>query len=502
MNAAADRPGRDHESVGVRVLRGISWKLVSQTVVQIARVAFALVVARLLTPEDFGIAAMALVVAGFVIAFSDLGLGAALIQRRSIDERDRSTVFWTGVVVGGLLTLAGVALATPIAEFYGEPAVEGLMAVLALSFVVSALGATHRAVLTRVMDFKRLELCSVAGVLIGGLAGVAGAVVGWGPWALVTQQLVTSAVTSAALWIATPWRPHPTFSPASLRSLGGYGASVLGTRLVYRGQESALPLVIGRFLGATALGVFTIAYTVILVPLTRLAIPIGEVLFPAFAQMQDQRERVAQFWIRALSVLAAVCAPAMVGLAVVAPEFVAVVLGEQWADAVPIIRVLAWVGLIQALQAWNGGILMGLGRATTLFRATLAFSILYIASFVVGVQWGSVGLAVTYAIVATALEVAYLWLTTNALGIALWQPVRALSGIAQASAVMGLLVAGLQYVLVGAHVEPALRLIVLVAFGAAAYLPLVAWRAPAVWSTARDLRRHRPDGMTSAETLA
>jgi O-antigen/teichoic acid export membrane protein len=482
------------------VIRGVSWKLVSQVFIQVARVAFALVLARLLTPEDFGLAAEALVIAGFVIAFSDLGLGAALVQRREIDERDRSTVFWSGVAVGALLTLAGVALAGPIASFYGEPEVESLMAVVSLSFFVSALGATQRAVLTREMDFRRLEVCAMAGVVVGGVVSVAGASVGWGPWALVAQQLTTAVVTTAVLWLVVSWRPRWMFSLASIRGLGGYGSNVLGTRLVYRAQESALPLLIGRFLGAASLGIFTIAYTVILVPLTRLAIPIGEVLFPAFSRMQDERERASELWIRALGVLTAVCAPAMMGLAVVAPDFVEVVLGEQWSEAVPVIRILAWVGLIQALQAWNGGIFMGLGKANTLFRATLVFSVLYVAAFLVGVQWGIVGVSVTYAFVATVLEAAYLWITTRALGIRFWTPLRSLVGVAQATVVMGLVVAGIQAVLVDQGLAPALRLVAAIVIGILVYVPLLVWRAPVVAAGIRSLRRRPSEPLAVART--
>jgi O-antigen/teichoic acid export membrane protein len=469
----------------------VSWKITSQFVVQVLRVVFALIVARLLTPEDFGLAAMALVVAGFVIAFSDLGLGAALIQRRSIDEADRSTVFWTGLGVGALLTLIGIALAAPIAAFYEEPEVESLMAALSICFVVSAIGATQRALLSREMDFRRLELSAMAGVLVGGVVAVAGASAGWGPWALVGQQIVTVAVTTVVLCVATPWRPRLVFSTRSLRALGGYGAHVLGTRLVYRAQESALPLVIGRMLGASALGVFTIAYTIILVPLTRLAIPVGEVLFPAFARMQDERDRVAEFWIRSLEVLAAICAPAMLGLAIVAPDFVEVVLGAQWSEAVPVIQILCWVGLIQALQAWNGGILMGLGRSQILFRATLAFFFGYLASFVVGAQWGIVGVSVAYAVIATVLEAAYLWLTTNALGISFWRPLRALVGVAQATVLMGAVVFALQLALVDNGLAPVLRLAIVVVVGVLTYIPLLVWRAPAVAASVKSLRRRR-----------
>ena len=490
--SSSESAGRAH-SLGTLVLRGTSWKLGSQIVVQVGRIGFVLFLARLLSPTDFGLVAMALVVTGFVIAFSDLGLGAALVYRQAIDERDRSTVFWVGLGVGLLLTAAGIALAGPLADFYGEPAVQGLMAALSLSFLVTALGATQRALLTREMDFRRLELSTIAGVYVGGAIGVVCASVGWGPWALVVQQLTIAVVSTAVVWLASPWRPHFVFSYPSLRSLGGYGGNVLGTRLTYYAQESALPLIIGRSLGSAALGVFTIAYTIVLVPLTRLAIPVGEVLFPAFSQLQHDRERMTDFWLRALRVLAALSMPAMVGLIVVAPDLIPLVLGEQWDDAVPVVQILAWVGLLQALSAWSGSILMGLGKTNTLFRVSVVFLVLYVLAFLVGVQWGIIGTAIAYAIASTVLELLYLWLTVYALGISFFRPLRALAGVGQAALAMAFAAAVLRAALVEAEVAPALRLVAVIGSGTVIYVALCAWRAPEVLAEVRSLRRRRRD---------
>jgi O-antigen/teichoic acid export membrane protein len=434
---------------------------------------------------------MVLVIAALVTAFSDLGLGAALVQRRTIDDDDTSTVFWAGLAVGALLTVAGLALAGPVASFYGEPAVRGLMAAMSLSFVVTALGATQRALLTREMDFRRLELRTILGVVAGGAAGVGGAVAGWGPWSLVVQQLTTAIVSTAVLWFTLRWRPRFVFSRRSLRSLGGYGGNILGVRLAYYLQDGSLPVLVGRFLGAGALGIFTVAYTVILAPLTRLALPIGEVLFPAFSRMQDEREELARLWLRALRVLAAICVPAMVGVVVVAPDFVSVLLGAKWHAAVPIIQILAWVGLLQAMQAWNGPILAGLGQAKTLFIATVAYLFLYVASFLVGLHWGMHGVAIAYAIVSTVLEASYLLLTSRALGVSFAAPLRAVWRVSLAALGMGLGVALVRTLLVREGVPPSIRLAVAVITGMAIFASLCVWWAPGVFSEVRALRRGR-----------
>lgn len=491
MTDHSARPRSSEPSFGALVLRGASWTLISQVVVQAGRFGFVLVLARLLTPDDFGLVAMALVVTGFVIAFSDLGLGAALVQRQVIDERARSTVFWAGIAAGTALTLAGVAVSPLLAHFYGDPRVQGLMAALSVSFLVTALGATQRALLTREMNFRNVELATMVGVYVGGVAGVTGALVGWGAWSLVVQQLTNTTVTSFALALLSPWRPHATFSVEVLRNLGGYGTNVLGTRLTYYGQESALPLIIGRSLGASALGVFTVAYNIVLIPLRRLAVPIGQVLFPAFARLQHEPERMAHYWLRALAVLAAFTVPAMLALAVVAPDVVPILLGDQWEDAVPVLQILAWVGLLQTLAAWHGSILMALGRADALFRATLLFFATYVVAFLIGTRWGIIGTAVAYAVVEPLVEAAYLWLTTRALGIRFFRPLRALVGVAQAALGMLIAMVATRAALVEAGSSPGLRVPIVLGLGVVVYAVLFKWRAADVLDEVQRLRRER-----------
>jgi O-antigen/teichoic acid export membrane protein len=150
-----------------RVLSGLAWKAASQIFLQVSRFAVALLLARLLTPHDWGLAAMVLVFSGFLVVFTDNALGTALIQRHELTEADRSTVFWLGLAVGLVLTLAGVGLAGPVARFYGEPDVEPLFAVMSLTFVISALGTTQNALLVREMRFRALELRLIASTLVG-----------------------------------------------------------------------------------------------------------------------------------------------------------------------------------------------------------------------------------------------------------------------------------------------------------------------------------------------
>ncbi len=474
-----------------RVLHGIAWKVASQVFLQGSRVIVAIVLARLLAPTEYGLAAMVLVFGSFVLVFSDLALGAAVVQRHDLSENDRSTVFWTGLGAGIICTIAGVALAAPVARFYDQPEVQPLFTVLSLSFVISSLGATQTALLIREMNFRSLELRMMGGTLVGAIVGIGLAATGFGAWAIVAQQLAIVSVSTVLLWILTPWRPQLRFSQASLRDLGGFSINVFGQRLLYYAQGNADKLLIGRFLGAAPLGIFTLASSVILVPFSRIAVPIAEVLFPAFSRMQDDHERMTVSWIRATRLVGAISVPSLVGLAVLADEFVELVLGARWSAAVPVIQILAWVGLIQSLQTLNSNILMALDRTGTLLRYSVFFFVANVSAYIVGLQWGIVGVAACYAISCTIVEPIYAWLTCRALGTSLWTFGRGIAGVVQAAAIMGVALLVGRTLLERADVLTGISFGLLVVLGTAIYLPCVAWRAPEVVDEIASLRRGR-----------
>ena len=476
-----------------RVLGGLAWKILSQVVLQGSRLVVAIILARLLAPHDYGLAAMVLVASSLMLVFSDLALGAALVQRKKLTERDRSTVFWTALAAGTFFTVAGIAASGPVAAFYGEPEVQPLLAVLSLAFVVTSIGTTQSALLNREMDFRRLELRMMAGTFAGAVAGIGAALGGAGAWAIIVQQLAAAVVSTALLWLVSPWRPRLTFSLASLRSLGGFSANVFGQRLLYYLHANADKVLIGRVLGPAALGTYGLAYNIVAVPFSRIAVPVAEVLFPAFSRIQDDRKRLQQSWLRGARLVGSLSVPALAGLVVVAPDFVAAVLGDRWSAVTPVIQILAFVGLLQSLQSLNGVILQALDRTSTLLRYSVVFFCAHFAAFVIGLQWGFVGVAAAYAVSSAFVEPLFAWLTARALGLRVRDFARALAGVFQAAAAMTGALLAARWVLVDAGVAPGVRLLVLTALGATVYVALCAVRAPEVTAEIRALRRRRPD---------
>jgi O-antigen/teichoic acid export membrane protein len=485
------------DGIRSRVLRGLGWKVGSQIVLQLSRVVVGVILARLLTPSDYGVASMVLVFSGLVLIFSDLGLGTALIQRRELTELDRSTVFWTSLGAGLLFTILGILAAGPIAAFYGQPEVQPLFMVLSLGFAVTSLATIQTSLLTREMNFRALEIRKMVGALVGAVVGITLAAKGFGPWAIVAQQTAVIFTSTILLWAFMPWRPRFTFSRASLMDLGGFGARVFGTRTLFFLNRNVDNLLIGRFIGAAALGAYSVSYNVMLVPFDQIAGPIQDVLFPAFSRMQDDAKRIGAAWLRVNRLVGAISIPSLLGLMVVAPDFVHVVLGGRWAAATPVLQILAWVGLLQSLQRLNSSILQARDRTGQLLRYSVVVLAASLVAFAVGLHWGIVGVALGYAISSTLVEPYYTWITGRAVGVSVWTFVRSLAGITQASVVMVAAVLAVRMVLTDAGLAAGPRLVICILVGCAVYVPLCVWREPAVVDEIRQLVR-RPRARPAA----
>ena len=468
------------DTIGAQIRSGVAWKAGSQVTLQISRMVVALVLARMLAPEDWGLAAMVVLFSSFVVVFTDNALGTALIQRRELIEGDRSTVFWVSAGAGLVLALAGIALANPLADFYNEPEVAALFVAISVSFFVSSLGTTHMALLARDMQFRLLELRQIAATVAGAGVGIGLAVAGYGAWAIVGQLLAETVISTVVLWLVMPWRPSATFSTASLRRLGGFAGNVFGENLLYQAGRSLGSLLIGRFLGAAALGAYSIAMNVILVPFSRLAGPLQQVFFPAFSRMRDDRERIANVWIRATRLVGSVSIPALVGLVVVAPDFVHVVLGPRWTEATPVIQILAVVGIVLSLGTLNTEVLQALGKVGALLRLTLLWAVATLGAVVLGLRWGIVGVAACYTAVTLVVEPLRALITTRALRISFWRFPASLFGIVQATTIMAAVAVGAREALVASGAPPAIRLAVVALIGVAVYAPCCVWRAPEV----------------------
>jgi O-antigen/teichoic acid export membrane protein len=298
-------------------------------------------------------------------------------------------------------------------------------------------------------------------------------------------------MTTLLVWMRSPWRPSFTFSRASVRNLGGFSAYMMGHRLLFYMQVNGDSFLIGRFLGAGALGVYSVAYNTMLVPASKIGGPLQRVMSPAFSRIQDEPERIALAWARVSRLLACVSVPALAGLVVVAPDFVPVVLGDRWHEAATVVQILAWVGIVQALQTLNVDILMARNRTRTILKFSLVLTTAHLTAFAIGLQWGVTGVAAAYAVSTTLVEPFQTVLAARALGVSPMVFFSAVGRVFQAAVGMCAVVWALRVGLVDAGVPAFGRLVLCSAAGVASYVALCAWRVPEVAAELRGVAQRR-----------
>jgi O-antigen/teichoic acid export membrane protein len=468
-----------------KIRLGLGWKLASSVFGQGTQSLVAILLAHLLVPREFGLAGMAIAFSGLALAFSDLGLGSALVQKSVLTEEDRSTVFWVNVASGAALTILGAAASPLIARFFSSPDVTPLFAVLSTSFLLIALGQTQAALLTREMSFRSLELRTIVATIVGAVAALLLAVAGFGAWAIIGQLVCTSGASTVMLWTVSSWRPRLVFSRESFVSLGSFGVKTFLMRVLVYVNLNGDNLLVGRYLGTTALGVYAVAYNLMMLPTTRITERVRDVFYAAFARLQNDPRRLGEAWLRVNGLTGALLVPAFLGLFALAPDVVPVVLGRRWHEAVPVLQLLSLGGVASCLQAYNGNVYQALGRPGRFLRFMCFSTAVTFSAFVIGLQWGIVGVAGSFA------AARWIVLMVNTLGMSRLtslnplRPFGSYVAVLVRAGVMAVVVALGRLALLDSHVAAAPRLVLLIAAGITVYALVTLVAAPQI---VRDIR--------------
>ena len=365
MSTGQERPA---EGLFGRAVTGARWNFAAQVVQQVTRLGTVVVLGRLLTPGEFGLVTIATVVVGFAMLFNDLGTSAAVIQAREVAPPLLSTVFWTNVAFGMALLLLTLASAPLVAHVYAEPRLIPILGALAFAFPLASVHAIQKALLERNLVFNVTAMVETAAAVTGAAVAMAMAVAGLGVWALVGQHLAGLGVMAALYWAKSPWRPTTEFAWEELRRVRHLSLHLVGFNVVNYLARNADYLLIGRVLGSTPLGLYTLAYRIMLQPLQSVSLVIGRVLFPAYSVIQDDDERLRRAYLRTVPLVATVTLPILAGIGLVAGPFVRVAFGAQWEGAIPVLVILVPVGMFQSVATTVGPLYQAKGRTDLMFR--------------------------------------------------------------------------------------------------------------------------------------
>lgn len=427
-----------------RVASGLTWTMVHTWGGQALSLVVFVILARLLVPEEFGLVALATVFVALAQLIVDQGLGDALIQRREITQRHIDTAFWVAITTGVVLTVAAFLLAAPIAAAVREPALAPILQVLSITFILSAFTSIPIALLSRELAFRLLAIRAVLSIIGGGVVGIGMALLDYGAWALVGQQIAAAVLSVITLWAAVPWRPRFQASRAEFNELFAFGARVVGSDILGFISRNADNFLIGVFLGTVPLGIYAVGYRILDVSQRLLINVARKITFPAFSRLQHDEPRLTSAYLRVTRVGSVLIVPGYVGLALIAPELTVLLFGQTWAESGPVAAILFLSGPVLAVQAFSGSLLYAAGHPEVVLRFRVITTLANIVGFVVALPFGILAVAAAFTIRAYVLLPLLLVWTRRHAAVRIAEYLAQVRGTAAATLVMSAVIVALK----------------------------------------------------------
>lgn len=384
-----------------RVIRGGLAKIFSQVASFTLRIGSMMVMARLLDPKDFGLFGMVAALTGVLNLFRDFGLSSATVQRVEVTDEQISTLFWINVLVGTLLGVSLMALAPVVVAFYHEPRLFWVCIILATSFIFNGAGVQHSALLERQMRFTALATIEVICLVVNLVIGIGMALAGFKYWALVASAVSIPLVGTLCLWRTTGWMPGRPRLRVGLHSMMRFGGGVTVVNLIVYVAYNLEKVLLGRFWGADALGLYGRAYQLVNLPTDNINGAFSGIAFAGLSRVRTEPNRFKSFFLRGYSLVLGLTIPVTIGAALFAHDLIFVLLGPKWRDTVDIFRLLTPTILIFALINPLAWLTFSLGMVARNLKVVLVLAPLVIVGYASGLRYGPKGVAFGYSAVMT-----------------------------------------------------------------------------------------------------
>lgn len=395
--------------------------MTSQSILFALRIVGTVILARLLSPNDYGLVGMVTVVIVFAEMFKDAGLSLATVQKEEITHEQISTLFWINVLISAILGLCVLAGAPLVAWFYGKPELTAVTMALSFSFIISGLTIQHQALQRRHMRFGTLAGIQIATQIITLVVTIALAYFGWHYWALVGGMLISALAGTLLTFFFFPWIPGWVQKGTGAREMLKFGGHLTGFNFINYFARNADNILIGKFIGAEALGLYGRAYQLLMLPITMMSGPICDVAVPALSRLNEDKERLHRYYLHLLYMLSLISGP-IVGIAFLASnDIVIILLGPKWSPVSDVFKYLAIGGLLQPLYNTQSWLHLAVGRADRVFIWGLIGTPIIIASFLIGLTWGINGVAFCYSMAIIITTIGSLAYAGKSAGLPFWK---------------------------------------------------------------------------------
>ena len=382
------------ESLKHKTLKGTIWSSVERFSVQAVSFIVMIIMARILTPDDYGLVAMLTIFIAISQSLVDSGFSNALIRKQDKDETDNSTVFYFNIAVGLILYLILFFSAPLIARFYKEPLLIPITRVISLSVLINSLVVVQRAILTSNIDFKTQAKASLTAAIISGIVGIYMAYSDFGVWAIVWYQITNLSVNALLLWILSKWRPQLLYSWKSFSELFGFGSKLAISGIIDTLYNNIYLIVIGKVFSASDLGYYTRASQFAQFPSSNFTGIIQRVTYPILCTLQNDIPRLRDVYRRFLRLSAFIVFPLMIGLAAVAKPLILILLKEQWAFSIILLQIICFSMMWYPIHAINLNLLQVQGRSDLFLRLEIIKKIIGISILCITVPLGLIAMCI------------------------------------------------------------------------------------------------------------
>ena len=422
--------------IGEKVVTGFRWMAVGRFAGQLVTWLVTIYVIRILSPEDYGLMAMAMVVIGFLAIFDELGMSSALIQQEKFDETEVRQVYGLVIIINFSAFFLLLATAPLIARFFDEPRLVLITQVLSLQFPIMAAQVIPDAVIRRRMQFRQKSVVNFITMVLGSLLTLALALAGQGVWALILGSVMTVVSRTVGYNIVAGYFCKPMFDFAGLRRIVTFGTQVTAERILWFIYTQADIFLIGRVLGKELLGYYSVAIHLASLPMTKLGAIVNEVSFAGFSRIQSKSEELKQQFLKATLAIAFFAFPVFFGISATAPEIVGAILGETWTISAVPLQILSLVIPFRMLSLVIPTALFGIGRADISVSNAGIAAVIMPVSFAIGLRWGLVGVCYSW---LAGFSIFFAWSLLRSLpslGVGLGDYARTLAGTIASSTAM------------------------------------------------------------------
>lgn len=375
-------------SLKQKTVSGLIWSAIESFATQGITFIVGIVLARVLTPKEFGLIAMVTIFIALSETFINSGFAQALIRKTDCTEKDYSTVFFFNLLAGTFFFIVLLLTAPLISDFFKEPILKPMVRVLALGLIISSLTIIQRTTLIKRIDFKLQTKISIIASVVSGIIGVVLAIEGFGVWSLVYKTISQQAINSCLLWIWNKWRPQWTFSKASFKELFGFGSKLLASSIIDTAYRNIYYLIIGKYFSTTELGFFKKAQEFQDFPTQSLNTIMSRVTYPVLAEIQQDTVKLKLGYKKMIKSTMLISMLLMVGIAAVARPLIIVLIKEQWEPSIIFLQLFTFIGMLYPLQSLNLNMLQVQGRSDLFLKLEIIKKAIAIPILIVGIAFG------------------------------------------------------------------------------------------------------------------